>query len=482
MSSKEANMHLNANSNTHPRLTLSDKIGYFIGYLPDSIMNNAFFSLIMMAYNLELGVAATSVGLAMSLPRLWEAFIDPYFGNMSDNTRSRFGRRKPFMVAGAILGALFCIGLWAPPSSLKGDPLFYYLMVMSFLYFTAYAIYSVPFMALGLGMATDKNDRDSLMGWRVASNCFVNCLIAPFLMSAVYRTATTFDTSNTKALAMIGCVLGLMILVAGLLAAKLVREPSIVEHSKSADHGLLAGFKASLTSIPFLMVTAIVSLTVIGLCAASSLGMYLNLTIIYPVDGVTVKTLEESKNLSADMVGISGSIGAGVALVFAFMVAPLSKRFGRKPVLLAALIGIIGTFVCSPLLYTKAMPSLQIIFSILNQICVTCVWVLTLPMLADVCDYDEIKTGVRREGVFTAMYNWGIKVAISMIGVCAGLAITFSGFNSELINQAPRTAEILRWVFALGPVPFFIICIILTITFPLTPEKIQVLREEMNKK
>jgi GPH family glycoside/pentoside/hexuronide:cation symporter len=333
-------------------------------------------------------------------------------------------------------------------------------------------------MALGLGMATDKNDRDSLMGWRVASNCFVNCLIAPFLMSAVYRTSSTFGTSNTTSLALVGGVLGLLILVSGLAAAKLVREPAIIEHGHGSDHGLIAGFKASLTSIPFLMVTAIVSLTVIGLCAAASLGMYLNLTIVYPVDGVVIKTLDESKKLSADMVGISGSIGAGVALVFAFMVAPLSKRFGRKPVLLAALFGIIGTFVCSPLLYTKAMPSLQILFNILNQVCVTCVWVLTLPMLADVCDYDEIKNGVRREGVFTAMYNWGIKVAISMIGVCGGLAITYSGFNAELVNQAPRTAEVLRWVFALGPVPFFIACIILTITFPLTPEKIQALREQ----
>jgi GPH family glycoside/pentoside/hexuronide:cation symporter len=181
------------------------------------------------------------------------------------------------------------------------------------------------------------------------------------------------------------------------------------------------------------------------------------------------------------MVGISGSIGSGVALVFSFMVASLSKRFGRKPVLLAALFGIIGTFVCSPMLYTKDMPSLQIVFSILNQMCVTCVWVLTLPMLADVCDYDEIKNGVRREGVFTAMYNWGIKVAISMIGVCGGWAIAQSGFDEKLVQQAPQTAEFLRWVFALGPVPFFIICIVLTITFPLTPEKIQALREKMRE-
>ena len=463
---------------THVRLTLRDKFGYFIGYLPDSIMNNAFFSLIMIAYNIELGLAASSVGLAMSLPRLWEAFIDPYFGNLSDKTRSRFGRRKPFMVAGAILGALLTIGLWAPPSSLKDEPLFYYLMVVTFLYFTAYAVYSVPYMALGLGMATDKNDRDSLMGWRVASNCFVNCLIAPFLASATYATASKFDISNITALSIVGCVLGVMILVSGMLAAQLVNEPVIVESGHSSDHGLIAGFKASLTSVPFLMVTGIVSLTVVGLCAATSLSMYLNLAIVYPVDGVTIKTLVESKKASADMWGLASSIGAGVSLVFAFMVASISKRFGRKPVLLAALFGIIATFLLSPLMYTREMPQMQIVFNILNQICVTCVWVLTLPMLADVCDYDEIKTGLRREGVFTAMYNWGIKVAISLIGVCAGLAITHSGFDPKLEHQAPGTAESLIWIFSLGPIPFFILCIVLTVTFPLTPEKIQALREK----
>lgn len=381
------------------------------------------------------------------------------------------------MVAGAILGALFCFALWAPPSSLKGDPLFYYLMAITFLYFTAYAIYSVPFMALGLGMASDKNDRDSLMGWRVASNCFVNCLIAPFLATATYMTASHLGTSNVTAISIVGGVLSILILVSGLAATKLLREPVIIESGDRSDHGLISGFKASITSAPFLMVTGIVSLTVIGLSAATSLSMHLNLTLIYPVDGEIIKTLDESKKAAANMWGIASSIGAGVALVFAFMVAPLSKRFGRKPVLLTALVGIIGTFLFAPLMFTKAMPELQILFNILNQMCVTCVWVLTLPMLADVCDYDEIKNGVRREGVFTAMFNWGIKVAISLIGVCSGFAITYSGYDPKLEHQAAGTGEFLMRVFSLGPIPFFIICIILTLTFPIDPDKINRLRE-----
>jgi GPH family glycoside/pentoside/hexuronide:cation symporter len=106
------------------------------------------------------------------------------------------------------------------------------------------------------------------------------------------------------------------------------------------------------------------------------------------------------------------------------------------------------------------------------------VWVLTFPMLAEVCDYDEIRTGVRREGVYTAMYNWGCKVAIAMIGVVGGAIVQLSGFDQHLAHQTESTIQILRWSFALGPIPFFLVCMVLTLKFPLSAESNQRLREE----
>lgn len=224
------------------------------------------------------------------------------------------------------------------------------------------------------------------------------------------------------------------------------------------------------------MTTGIVSFTIIGMCAAGNLTLYLNLTNVFP--GGT----NAEKELATHMAWISGTVAAVLGLIFAPMVSTISAKMGRKSMLLTAIFGIMAAFLLSPILFNKTYPYLQLVFATMTNLCVTAVWVLTLPMLADACDYDEIQNGVRREGIFTAMYNWGIKVAVAMIGVMSGLVIDNSGFVATLAEQSESTKAILTWSFALGPIPFFMACAVMTWYFPLSAEKIQALRDERAKK
>ncbi len=738
-----------------PRMPLSTKLWYGVGYLPDSIMNNLFYALVFVVYQIELGIAGTIIGSAMMASRLVEAFIDPFFGNLSDQTRTRWGRRRPYMVAGALLGGALTIALWMPPrnpaevaklqtnaiandlssiaQSLKdltpemiaklapepaaaleegirvlhekhvkngvgeqasfeyakslahdgvsgitngvdpegvagelseitnawsvtldrvagmptgahtwvdrfmgkdepkewamkwkalaefkdsqkasaakglfvhtigeipssGDPdewitmsrvtmaervkkkihalgtaskqeawvmaahallalegdsmsksihanddlanemgkiyaempgnsaplnntcaglavrnvlggdltkpittsqwtalsdasagqkiesacsslkaynqvATIYLAVISILFYVAYAIYSVPFMALGLGMSSNDSDRTSLFGWRVAANNLVCCTIVPAAALLVYNKMLG-DTPMTS-IANLGIIAGLLVVFFGILAAMNIREKdSASEITKTSHVGLLDGFRCVTKSRPFLMTTGIVSFTIIGMCAAGNLTMYLNLTNVFP-GGTNVE-----KELAAHMAWISGTVAAVLGLVFAPMVSTISARMGRKNMLMTAIFGIMVAFLLSPILFNKTYPYLQLVFATMTNLCVTSVWVLTLPMLADACDYDEIQNGVRREGIFTAMYNWGIKVAVAMIGVMSGLVIDNSGFVATLAEQSASTKAILTWSFALGPIPFFAACAVMTWYFPLSAEKIQAMRAQ----
>ena len=459
-----------------PRLPLTTKLFYGLGYLPDSIMNNTFFALVFVAYNIEWGLAAALVGAAAGYSRIWEAFIDLFFGNLSDKCRSKMGRRRPFMIVGAVLGALACYALWAPPAGLSAGQLNGYLIAITFFYFTAYAIYSVPFMAFGLSLGTTDDDRNSLAGYRVAANCAVLALIAPFLQRFVYNGS--FGATPTASLASIGLVLGVLVLVSGVAAALVVKEkPGAAEAGGGHSHGLIDGFKYTVRKVPFLMVTGIVSFTIVGLCATLGVTTYLNLAIVAP----------GNKDLASQLFMYSSIAGAVAGFAATFLLPRLSALFGRKKLLFASMVGIIIAFLLSPLVFTPLDPKQtslfmtvlpQCLFQILVQICVTCVWVLTFPMLAEVCDYDEIRTGVRREGVYTAMYNWGCKVAIAMIGVVGGAIVQLSGFDQHLAHQSESTIQILRWSFALGPIPFFLVCMVLTLKFPLSAESNQRLREE----
>lgn len=446
------------------RLPLSTKILYGVGYLPDSIMNNTFFALVFVAYNIEWGLAATLVGVAAFYSRIWEAFIDPFFGNLSDRWRSRWGRRRPFMLVGAVLGGVACTALWAPPASMIGGHLNSYLVVITIIYFTAYAIYSVPFMAFGLGLTSNDQDRTSLAGYRVAANCVVLALIVPPLQWLVY--SNHLATTATGSLAKIGYILGALVLVSGVVAAFAVKESQGGAVQSAEKHSLIDGFKHTIGNVPFLMVTGIVAFTIIGLSSSLTNALYLNLTVVCPGD----------KAMAGHLAFVTGVVGAVSGFLATFLLPGLAARFGRQRLLVASIVGIIVAFLSAPLLFTAREPYLQLVFHILVSVGVTSVWVLTFPMLGDVCDDDERRTGVRREGVYTAMYNWGCKVAIAMIGVVSGAIIDFSGFDKALAVQSERTTEIIRWSFALGPVPFFLACIVLAMKFPLNPEQLRKMR------
>jgi len=129
-------------------------------YVLFSINNLAF-----PIYNLALGVSAVKLGWAMALPRVIDAFFDPLIGWLSDNTRSRWGRRKPYIVAGAFPLALFTVLLWLPPSKAGPDVIFWYFLVISIFYYLAYSVCVVPLSALGFELSNDYNERTRIMGW-----------------------------------------------------------------------------------------------------------------------------------------------------------------------------------------------------------------------------------------------------------------------------------------------------------------------------
>jgi len=451
--------------------------------MPDSIMNNTFMALVMIAYNVEFGLNAALVGLAISLPRIYEAFIDPLVGSMSDRWKGRWGRRRPFILAGSILGAVFCFALWSPPFRASGTflglpgewMLFGWLMLAVILYYTAYAIYTVPYLALGLGMTTNEQARSELMGYRVAANNLILCTVVPLAPWLIYNWR---GLTPTESLTGIGLFLGLVIAVLGVTAAVFIREgqsSTVTEENPSPKQSVLRDLQDVLKNKPFLMVVGIVSFTLVSLGAIMSLAFFLMFSIVYP--GGTPENKQSIVTLS--------SVGGVVGNVLGFLVAPyiarLSAKVGRRRLLLFALGNMIVAYLISPLIFSPTYPWLFLVFKLQTTFSLTCVWILTLSMLADVSDMDELENGSRRDGLFSSMFNWGTKVAFSLSVVAAGSVIAASGFNAKLGLQTPETIAFLRWFFALGPLPFFAACIYFAIIFPYSPEKIMELRLEKQK-
>jgi GPH family glycoside/pentoside/hexuronide:cation symporter len=458
-------------NDSNQELPLSKKIWYGVGYLPDSILNNIYGSLIFMVYNVELGLTAAAIGMVGLIIRLWDAFNDPFIGNLSDKTRSRWGRRHPYIISGTLSGALSMLLFLNPPQSLGATGLWWYLLIAAFLYYTAFSIYSVPFFALGLGMSSNEKDRAGLMGWRVAANNLVLCAIVPIVPMLIYNG--WMGRSPMESLSRIALILAALITVTGLLAARFLPKSQLEPGEGIKFPGLIDGFTCVFKNRPFLIATGIVSLALFGLIVGWSMIFYLNLSVVF-----TVGELAARKAAATQLGAVTGFAGAFTGMVIAPFVATLSNQVGRKRLLTSAIGLMILSYLLTPWLFTPVMPYLQVVFNILFMSGITCVFVLTAPMVGEVCDVDEIDTGFRREGIFTAMFNLGFKISIALTSLVSGLLISGSGFNAELLEQTDSTVLFLRWSFALVPVIFFVLCLYLNQIYPLNTELINRLRLE----
>src|SRR5215470_9728636 len=106
------------------RVPVAQKIAYGLGAMVTTVSVNSVVQLASLVYVVGLGISAIWIGYAQALPRLWDAIVDPFLGNLSDNTRSRFGRRVPFLVAGGVLVGIAFSLLWMVPRDWRKTAMF----------------------------------------------------------------------------------------------------------------------------------------------------------------------------------------------------------------------------------------------------------------------------------------------------------------------------------------------------------------------
>ena len=161
---------------------------YSLGACTESLVLNSFYGFSMLYYTKALGLGPELAGIATFVATLWDAISDPVMGHISDNTKSRFGKRMPYMVVGGVLMLISFFFIWYVPSFFKTDlvvgsttisgmtMLFGYLVAMNLLLRTAYTIFVVPYTALGFEICTDYTGRSKLQGIRVGLNMAANLL------------------------------------------------------------------------------------------------------------------------------------------------------------------------------------------------------------------------------------------------------------------------------------------------------------------
>lgn len=411
---------------TGTKVPIMTKLAYGFGAIAYGVKNNGFDFFLLLFYSQILGVEAQMVGLALLIALIFDAFSDPFVGYLSDNTRSRWGRRHPWMYFSAIPVSLAYFFLWSPPGSLTNTELFFYLVILSIVIRTLITLYEVPSSALAPELTRDYDERTKLMAWRTFFGWIGGTLIAAFTMAVILAPSETNPGGlfNRDGFTTYGLIASTMIFVSIMVASLGTHRaiPDLPKAVGSQTKRLGTIFRAifeTLTSKSFfaLFLATIISSVATGL--AMSLNLYLN-TYFWGFSQEQISLL-----ILASLVGAVGSV----------IVAPLfSKHFGKRN---GAIIAATSTLFMSPILIAlrlagilEPMPNddsgllLPLIFTVATiEMTLTIAFqVLMFSMIADLVEESEVRTKRRSEGVFFAAITFSAK-ATQGLGIFAASVV-----------------------------------------------------------
>jgi glycoside/pentoside/hexuronide:cation symporter, GPH family len=407
-----------------------------------------------------VGVNIKIAGWAIFIGRTWDYINDPLFGYISDRTRSRWGRRRPFLLFGPIPFAIFFTLMWWKPP-IQGDfALVFYYTVIYILYDASATMIYMPYFALTPELTSDYDERTSLTSVR-AFFSLLGSLVAFTIPLMIVGNLSPENTNNVL-------IMGLVFGIASAIPLWFVffGSQERPEFMNQKQPGLRESIRASIQNRPFLFSAAIYLFTWVSIDILQASILYF---IIHVVD-------QENNNMI-----IMASI-----FVIAMIALPLwtwvSHRLNKR---IAYIIGV--AFLAAVLLVlvtlTPATPISFIVFlCILAGIGVSAAHVMPWSIIPDAIEYDELKTGERHEGMFYSFISLSQKIASSFAILMVSQVLGVTGYIQNSTQQ-PASA-ILGIRIVIGPLPAFMLCIgiLFAILYPLGRERYTKIAQELEER
>jgi GPH family glycoside/pentoside/hexuronide:cation symporter len=439
------------------RVPFSHMLIYGAGAFVNNLLAGAFGAMLIIL-NLGLGMDPALVGLVASIPRFFDALTDPVMGYISDNTRSRWGRRRPYIFVGAIAVGLVFMAIWQLPDGRSEMFYFWFFLIGSLIFYTAYTVFAAPWVALGYEITPDYHERTRLMG----TQNFIGQLayfIPPWLLPLMQDTRH-FDNMVDGA-GGLAIALGVLMIAGGMLPAIFLRERvriiamaempmssrqhgwSLMQTATHRVRDFLQGFAKALSFKPFLKLCLATFLVFNGFILIASFSTYV--IIYYVWAGDTVK--------GAEYAAYAGTVGTLSTFVVIAFVTWLATRIGKRLTFaISTGISMLG-YALKWFCYQPDNPWLVVLPAPLLAFGLGGLFTLMPSMMADIVDLDELETHKRREGMYGSIYWWVVKLGMTAALAGGGFLLNATGFKVELGGaQAESTITLLRLCDALIPV------------------------------
>ena len=431
------------------KVPMGQIIAFGVGMLANQ-MFPAAMGIFMVVLVQDLGFPGWMWGVIFFAPRAFDAILDPIMGYISDNTRSRWGRRRQYVFIGAIIMGVSFACLWQLYRENSVAYNFTYVMLWSFVFYLGLTIFGVPYVSMGYEMSDDYHERTNVMAvsqW-IGQWAWV---IAPWFWVIMYDP-DWFPTADeaTRTLAVWVAVVFTLCAMAPAFFIKSESTKDRVDYEPLNLSGIFGslknialGFKEAFSSVPFRRLCISTFLIFNGFNTIASFTFFVIKSHLF--------------NDDASAVGVwptlFGSVGA---LITTFLVIPIvawmSKALGKKRAfILSQGISIIG-YVLLWFLMIPGKPYMFLFALPFHSFGIGGLFTIMMSMTSDVLDIDELNTGKRREGVFGAIYWWMVKLGFAFAGALSGLILTAVNYQSGGGAQPEGAVDGLRMFFSGLPI------------------------------
>ncbi len=454
------------------KVSLFVKAGWGFGGLADFYIMNTLIMLLMPIYNIRFGMDPMLLSIAIFIPRAIDAFTDPMMGNISDNTRCRYGRRRPYIALGAVVCALLLPLIWTPPFA-SDTGKFVYLVVLCVLYALAYTAYVVPYTALGFELTSDYDEKTRVLAWRMYLG-----LLGSIPAYWIYRLTRLDVFKNDEAIgAPFVCIgVSLFVLLTGLLPVITCRENLHIQSQPPI--GIFRSLKETFKNKPFLILFVAYVIIICGIFTSQNFALYIN---IYHVCG-------GDKTAAGTMSALAGNANVFGAFLSLFLIAWISRRWEKRNAMLFGLfLGIVASLSLFVTLNSHPVGRYAqllsfFIFGLGLQGC----WLMVSTMTADICDEDELVTGRRREGIYGAVTGFALKMAMAVSALFGGALLKLSGYQSEGIQEAqnidPQIITNMMYLFIGPQVGGFLFAAFLFFFYPIDRKRSHETRQKLEQR
>lgn len=442
-------------------LPFSLKMGFGVGTVGVSVLLQTVTIYLPVFMATVLGLSPAIAGYLLTGSKIFDIFVDMWIGAKSDRTKHKWGRRRPFLLVGALVSFVSFLLLFNPFFG-GGTTTIICIGLVLMVYSVGYSLFSVPYMAMPAEMTDGYHQRTSLMSYRtlfIAVGQTISVSGAAWIIGKLGGDKAAFSTMAVLlGVVMLGAMLATFFATA---KARIVERVETIQKVDFRKHARLL-----FENKPFVLLISAKLCLLLGLASVSTtqLLFFLNVAKI-GYDGLI-------------WMGLASNIVLALSMPFWLY---MGRRFGKRNVYIASIL-IYAVSVASWLLVQDPEPMVWVALrGVLKGFSSGGILLLGTSMLPDTMDYDRSRTGLRREGIFSGTYAIIEKFAYALGPAMVGLYLSMMGYiptkGGQLVEQPASAVNAMFFGVAVLPTVLALIGVVILLFYRLDRKRLDEARE-----